>query len=461
MIYNGINIGYILEDALKSGATFAELFFEETTFSNIRVESAKIDKAVVGTDRGIGLRLFKDNIVYYASTTNISEDSLRSLLKVLISYLQQNNSERRPVIIPALSKAKTEVVKHPLGVNITRKADIVLSAQNEAYRKSSQIVQVQAGYVDSVRKIAIFSTNNVAVEDEQIRTTVSFNVILEKNGKFYTGYESLGGTVGLELFNDDAHIKAVETAVNRAIKMSNSISIKGGKMTVVLSSEAGGTMIHEAVGHGLEADHVYKGLSVYAGKLNQQVASPLICVVDDPTMPGMRGSFHYDDEGTEAKQNIVIENGILKNYLFDLKYAQEHGMTPTGNGRRESFRYPPIPRMTNTLILSGKDDPSSIIAEVDEGLLVLKMGGGEVNTATGDFIFEITEGHTIEHGRIGPPVEGVTLLGNGPTVLREIDRVGNDMGYGIGTCGKDNQGVPVADGQPTLRIPQIVVGGKK
>jgi TldD protein len=175
----------------------------------------------------------------------------------------------------------------------------------------------------------------------------------------------------------------------------------------------------------------------------------------------MRGSFGYDDEGTKARRNVVIENGILKNYLFDLQYAMEHGMQPTSNGRRESFRYPPIPRMTNTLILSGKDNPSSIISEVDDGLLVLKMGGGEVNTATGDFIFEITEGHTIEHGQIGPPVEGVTLLGNGPAVLKEIDRVGSDIGYSIGTCGKDNQGVPVADGQPTLRIPQIVVGGKK
>ncbi|MGB9735866.1 MAG: TldD/PmbA family protein [bacterium] len=460
MIYNGIHIDNILEDALRTGATFAELFFEETTFSNIRVESGKIDMAVVGTDRGIGLRLFHDGIVYYASTTDITDEKIIRLLKVLSAYFNKQNTGKA-LIIPEPSRAITGVVKHPLGVNLARKADILLEAQNEAYRTSSQIVQVQAGYMDSVRRIGVFSTNSVSVEDEQIRTTVSFNVILEKDGKLHTGYESLGGTIGMELFNNNAHLTTVKTAVNRAIKMSNSMSIKGGKMTVVLSSEAGGTMIHEAVGHGLEADHVYKGLSVYTGKLNQQVASHLITVVDDPTMPGMRGSFNYDDEGTKAKRNIVIENGVLKNYLFDLKYATEHNMQPTGNGRRESFRYPPIPRMTNTLILSGEDDPDSIISEVDEGLLVLKMGGGEVNTATGDFIFEITEGHIIEHGKIGPPVEGVTLLGNGPTVLKEIDRVGNDMGYGIGTCGKDNQGVPVADGQPTLRIPQIIVGGKK
>ncbi len=460
MIYDSINIDDILEDALKSGATFAELFFEETTFSNIRVESGKIDKAIAGTDIGIGLRLFDNNIVYYASTTNRTQDGAINLLKTLSVYLR-GNKVKRHIVLPELSKASIKVIKHPLGSNLTRKSNIILSAQNEANKLSSQIVQVQGAYIDSVRKIAIFSTEGTSVEDEQIRTTISFNVILEKDGKLHTGYESLGGSIGMELFNNDAHIKTVKTAVNRAIKMSNSIPIKGGRMTVVLSSEAGGTMIHEAVGHGLEADHIYKGLSVYTDKLNQRVASPLITVVDDPTMPGMRGSFNYDDEGTKAKRNVVIENGILKNYLFDIKYAIEHDMKPTSNGRRESFRYPPIPRMTNTLILSGKDDPSSIISEVDDGLLVLKMGGGEVNTVTGDFIFEITEGHTIDHGKIGPPVEGVTLLGNGPTVLREIDRVGSDIGYSIGTCGKDNQGVPVADGQPTLRIPKIVVGGKK
>ncbi len=460
MKYKGINIDNILEDALKYGADFAELFFEETTFTNIRVESHRIDRAVSGTDRGVGLRLFNNNIVYYASTTSLTEDGVRSLLKTLCEYLTHNGNKTH-VIIAEPSKAHTGVIKHPLGVNIIRKADIILSAQNEAYKMSDQIMQVQGGYIDSVRRTAVFSTHSTSVEDEQIRTTISFNVILEKDGRLYTGYESSGGSTGMELFSNDAHIATVKTAGSRAIKMSNSIPIKGGRMTVILSSEAGGTMIHEAVGHGLEADLVYRGLSIYTNKLNSKVASPLITVVDDPTMPKMRGSFNYDDEGTKARRNIIIENGVLKGYLFDLKYAEENNAQPTGNGRRESFRHPPIPRMSNTLILSGRDNPESIISEVDDGLLVLKMGGGEVNTATGDFVFEITEGNIIEHGKTGPPVEGATLLGNGPAVLREIDRVGNDIGYGIGTCGKDNQGVPVADGQPTLRIPAIVVGGKK
>ncbi|MCL4557238.1 MAG: TldD/PmbA family protein [Deltaproteobacteria bacterium] len=460
MNYNGVPIDGVLEEALRCGAAFAELFFEETTFTNIRVESHKVDRAVTGTDRGVGLRLLSDGIEYYASTTDLTDSGVAALLKTLCAYLGHGGSNGR-VVLPGPSRAATPVAKHPFGIGITRKADILLASQSEAYKIGDQIVQVQGGYIDSSRRIAVFSSSGTSVEDEQVRTTMTFNVILEKNGRLRTGYESIGGSVGMELFNNDGHLTAVRTAVNRAIKMSNSIPIEGGAMTVVLSSEAGGTMIHEAVGHGLEADHIYRDLSVYTGRLNEQVASPLISVVDDPTMPGMRGSFSYDDEGTPAARNTVIENGVLRNYLFDLKHAGDSGMRPTGNGRRESFRYPPIPRMTNTLILSGRDDPSSIISEVDAGLLVLKMGGGEVNTVTGDFVFEITEGHLIEHGRIGPPVEGAIMLGNGPAILKEIDRVGNDMGYGIGTCGKDTQGVPVADGQPTIRIPRIVVGGKK
>ncbi len=460
MNYKGINIDNILEDALKGGAGFAELFFEETTFTNIRGESKKVDKAISGIDSGVGLRLFYNNTVYYASTTTTTEEGIRTLLSTLSEYMITNIAHKR-IVLPGLIRAATNVIQTPPGASMSRKAGILMAAQREAYKVSDQIIQVQSGYIDSVRKIAVFSTEDASVEDEQIRTTISVNSILQKDGRLYTGYESLGGSIGMELFDDDAHIRTAKTAANRAVKMSNSISIPGGQMTVVLSSEAGGTMIHEAVGHGLEADLVYRGLSVYTGKLGQQVAASNINVVDDPTIPGMRGSFSYDDEGTKAKRNVVIEKGILKGYLFDLKHAMEQHSQPTSNGRRESFRYPPIPRMTNTLILSGKDNPDGIIGEVDNGLLVFKMGGGEVNTATGDFVFEITEAHIIEHGKIGPPVEGATMLGNGPKVLGEIDRVGSDIGYGIGTCGKESQGVPVADGQPTLRIPRILVGGKK
>ncbi len=218
-------------------------------------------------------------------------------------------------------------------------------------------------------------------------------------------------------------------------------------------------MVHEAIGHGLEADLAQSGMSVYTGKLGQQVASPLVTVVDDATIPHARGSFPFDDEGTPGERTVLVENGILKGYLYDRLSAMKDGCASTGNGRRESYQTKPIVRMSNTLIAPGETDPASIIREVEQGLLVRKMGGGQVNTVTGDFVFEVSEGYFIEKGAVGEPVRGATLTGNGPEVLKKIVRVGSDLGFGIGTCGKEGQGVPVADAQPTLLIEAITVGG--
>jgi TldD protein len=213
------------------------------------------------------------------------------------------------------------------------------------------------------------------------------------------------------------------------------------------------------VGHGLEGDHVNEGMSVYAGKIGRQVASPLVSVVDDSTLDGRRGSYGYDDEGVPGRRNLLISEGVLQGYLHDRLSALKMGSEPTGNGRRESYRHRPVPRMSNTLILPGREKPEDIVADTESGLLVAKMGGGQVNTVNGDFVFEVSEGYLIENGRQGEPVRGATLTGNGPEVLMQIDRVADDLGYSLGTCGKDGQGAPVADAQPTLRIPRLVVGG--
>jgi TldD protein len=230
-------------------------------------------------------------------------------------------------------------------------------------------------------------------------------------------------------------------------------------MGVVLSSEAGGTMIHEAVGHGLEADLAQQNLSVYSGKLGQTVASPIITVLDDGTISGKRGSSFFDEEATRTERTVLIENGVLKNYMYDRLSAMKDVKQSTGNGRRESYHFRPIPRMSNTMIAPGKTPPDDIVKSLEKGLFVKKMGGGQVNTVNGDFVFEVTEGYLIEKGKVGEPVRGATLTGNGPEVLKSIDMVGTDLGFAIGTCGKDAQGVPISDAQPTLRIPEIVVGG--
>lgn len=231
-------------------------------------------------------------------------------------------------------------------------------------------------------------------------------------------------------------------------------------MPVVISAAAGGTMIHEAVGHGLEADLVQQGLSVYSNKKGQQIASELVTVIDDSTLPNRRGSFRFDDEGRPSQRTVLVEKGILKGFMYDRFTAMKDKCASTANGRRESYESRPIPRMTNTFIAPGGSDPQEIIRSVDRGFFVKKMGGGQVNTVTGEFVFEVSEGYIVEKGQISEPVRGATLIGNGPEVLRSIDMVGNDLGFSIGTCGKDAQGVPVSDAMPTVRIPDIVVGGK-
>jgi TldD protein len=288
---------------------------------------------------------------------------------------------------------------------------------------------------------------------------LAINAVAVEKDIIQTGYESAGGNVGYELFQKINPVELGEKAAKRALLMLSARPAPAGRMTVVMAGEAGGTMIHEACGHGLEADLVQKQLSVYANKKGQKVASELITVIDDATLPGKYGSFSFDDEGNYSQQTVLIEKGVLKDYLYDYLTAKKENRASTGNGRRESYQHRPLPRMTNTFIAPGDTDPEEIISSTKKGLFVKKMGGGQVNTTTGDFVFDVTEGYLIENGIITSPVRGATLTGNGPEVLLKVDMVGNDLGFAIGTCGKDGQGVPVADAQPTIRIPELIVGG--
>jgi TldD protein len=322
-----------------------------------------------------------------------------------------------------------------------------------------RIRQVRVVYGDGFRRIAVINSLGEWVEEERSGIVFVCQVVSGRDDVIQTGYEPIGGAIGLEIFDENPPEEVAEIAAKRAVMMLGALRAPGGRMPVVLSSEAGGTMIHEAVGHGLEADLALQNLSVYSGKLGERVASPIITVIDDGTIPYKRGSSFYDEEGSPSERTVLVKDGVLKTYMYDRLSAMKAGERSTGNGRRESYHFRPIPRMTNTMIVPGESDPGEIVKSLDKGLLVKKMGGGQVNTVNGDFVFEVTEGYLIERGRVGEPVRGATLTGNGPKVLSMIDMVGTDLGFGIGTCGKDAQGVPVADAQPTLRIPEIVVGG--
>jgi TldD protein len=453
------NLSKILKTALSHGGDFSEIFFEKSDSTQVLCEEKRIEKILVGTDCGVGIRVLFNEETAYGYTNDLSEASLLKLAQSVAYAVKAKAFDRDIQLTSRAPTWKNPVKIQPETVSVDRKVEQVMKANAIAWGVSPLIRQVSVSYRDQSRQIMVANSAGDLCEDDQRYTVFFVQVVAGNNDLIQTGYEPLGGTMGFELFESHPAEEIAKTAADQALLMLRARKAPAGKMMVVIGSEAGGTMIHEAVGHGLEADLANEGLSVYKDKIGTAIASPLITVLDDKTLPGKRGSFLFDDEGTPAQKTVLVENGILKSYMYNRLYADKAQVGSTGNGRRQSYKNRPIVRMTNTMIASGKDDPDSIIRSVDSGLFVRKMGGGQVNTVNGDFMFEVTEGYLLEKGKIGEPVRGATLTGNGPEILRIIDKVGSDLGYGLGTCGKDGQGVPVADAQPTLRIPEIVVGG--
>ncbi len=450
----------ILKKILSNGGDYGEIFYEIREDTNITYENGKLEKAFSGADAGIGLRLIIDGNTFYAYTNDINEKSLIKKAEELSSIAKIYKKEKKDLTLPFYEKkgVLNSKILIPDRVDINKKIGKVFEAKDFLEKYNRSIVQFRITYSDYFQKVKIVNSFGNIVEEERIQTIFLVHVVTLKDDILQTGYEPVGGAKGFELFDEINVVDVAKTAADRAIQNLTAKKISGGRMPVVLSSEAGGTMVHEAIGHGLELDLVNDGMSVYKDKIGQKVASEKITIIDDGTIPFKRGTTQFDDEGTQTQKTILVENGILKNYMSDILNAMKSGRKSTGNGRRESYRFKPIPRMTNTYIAPGEDKPEDIIKSVEKGIFVKKMGGGQVNTVTGDFVFEISEGYTIEKGEITDPIRDTTLIGNGPEILKIIDMVGNDLGFGIGTCGKDGQGVPVSDAQPTLRIPEIVVG---
>jgi TldD protein len=452
----------ILKRALAGGGEFADIFIERSSPFSILCEDSRIEKVSSGTDCGAGLRVVSGGRTVYAYTNELTMTAMLELADAV------RQATKGGIIAPdqaiELMKKRPRVdfriEKAPETVGTAGKAALVLRANRTAGTVDPRIRQTTVMYRENRQQVLIASSDGALVEDERLYLTAFVQVVASDGGVVQTGYDAVGGLIGMELFDATSFESVAEIAARRAVMMLSARKAPAGRMPVVLSSAAGGTMIHEAVGHGLEADLAQSGLSVYSGKLGQPIASPLITVVDDATLPGKRGSFRFDDEGSYAERTVLVDQGVLATFMYDRLTAMKDNARSTGNGRRESYKHRPIPRMTNTMIVPGQSDPAEILRSTVSGLFVKKMGGGQVNTVNGDFVFEVSEGYLIENGAIGEPVRGATLIGNGPQVLLSIDHVGSDLGYSIGTCGKDGQGSPVSDAQPTLRIPEIVVGGE-
>jgi TldD protein len=317
-----------------------------------------------------------------------------------------------------------------------------------------------ARYGDSRRRILVANSDGLLAHDDQIKTSFGVQAVAAGDTGMQTGYSSTGFTVGFELFSELDVEEFARRAARQAITKLSARPAPSGTMPVVIKNGGGGVLFHEACGHGLEADLVGKQASVFAGRRGEQVASPLVTLVDDGTMAPEWGSYAIDDEGHPAQRNVLIENGVLTDYMYDFLRARKEGRGQSTNGRRQSYRHLPMVRMTNTFVVNGTADPDEIVRQTPQGVYVAKLGGGQVNTATGDFVFGMTEAYLIDNGEITEPLRDANLIGNGPDVLRMIDVIGNDFAMGPpGTCGKDGQGVPVGDGQPTLRVTALTIGG--
>ncbi len=347
---------------------------------------------------------------------------------------------------------------HPDDVEAARKADLLRACDERARAAGPEVTQARIGYAESRREVEVFGSDGRAAVDDRTRVRLSAQVVARRNGRVETGSDTRGGHAGWELLEEDPEAVA-DRASRRALTLLDAVDAPTGRLPVVVGNGFGGVLLHEAVGHGLEADAVQKDASVYAGRLGDQLAEPFVTAYDDGSRRNAWGSEGIDDEGTPTRRTTVIEDGRLTSYLYDLLRARKDGVESTGNGRRESFRHLPIPRMTNTFFAPGDATPDDLIAGVERGLYAVSFGGGQVEPATGDFVFGVSEGYLIEGGKVTAPVRGATLVGNGLEALRAIDGIADDLDIATGYCGKGGQTVPAGVGQPHVRLRELTVGG--
>lgn len=449
-----------LELALRRGGEFAEVFVEDRRGTSARHDDGRVEEVVSARERGAGIRVVRGDTTGFAHTADLSPAALRSAAEAAAAAARDGGGGVREVVLaPARVTRPHEVAVLPETVGKDRKVELLRRADAAARAEHRAITSVTVSYADSRRRIQVANSDGLLAHDDQVRTRFAVQCVATGDAGMQTGYEAPGRTLGFELFDDVEPEDVARRAARRAVTLLDAVPAPSGRLPVVLRRGAGGVLFHEACGHGLEADHVAKDASVFTGKVGERVASPGVTLVDDGTHAREWGTLAIDDEGHPTRRNVLIEDGVLTDYMWDLLRARKEGRPSSGNGRRQSYRHLPMVRMTNTFLLAGDTDPDAIVRGVDRGIYCVQLGGGQVNPVTGDFVFGVTEGYLIEHGEITRPIRAAQLIGNGPEVLRMVDAVGDDFDTWAGTCGKSGQGVPVSSGQPTLLVREMTVGG--
>lgn len=451
----------IYKPLLYRGSDFVEFYIEKRISTLITLAEDKINVVRKGTKQGVGVRVVCGTHTGHAYCESMDLDAIREAAETAAYITKERTTSFDKAGPPVSGSAGRNIKFYPIESNDAKKTELLRRANSAARDENEIIREVTCTYYDEEKKIRIVNSAGLCSDDD--RSLFGFHVfVMAENGSLSTtGYATGGGRYPFDYFKKRTAEDIAKEAAGQALRKRDARVCPAGTFPVIIHNGWGGVLIHEAVGHGLEADFNRRGSSVYSGRIGQKVASELVTIIDDGTLPNGRGSLNMDDEGTPTQKNILIENGILKNYLYDTFNAGLMKAAPTGNGRREDFTQLPLPRMTNTYIAAGKDDPEEMFRAVDSGLYAKTLGGGQVDIISGNFVFEVQEGYWIENGRITYPVLSANLIGNGPDILNKIVAVGNDLAIetGTGTCGKEGQNIPVGVGQPTIRISAMTVGG--
>lgn len=453
----------LLDIALSRGGDYAELYFEHRVSGNVMFEQQAVKSATRGVTQGLGVRVLLGDAVGYAYTEDLGLDAMRRAADTA-ARIASHGGKVPPVDIVHYETAHLYAPEaSTVDVAPRDKVELMRRADAAARRFDPSIARVDISLVDEMKHIAIFTSDGRMTGDAQPLVRFNVTCLSERDGSRQTARWGGGGRMGMAYFDRHPPEDLAREAARQAVLLQSAIEAPAGTFPVVLAAGDSGILLHEAIGHGLEADFNRKKTSNYSDRIGEVVASRLCTVVDDGTIPESRGSINVDDEGNLPGYNVLIENGVLCAYLQDRVSAKAMNARPTGNGRRQSFRHYPMPRMTNTYMLAGESDPEEIIRSVKKGIYCAAFSGGQVNISNGDFVFSVTEGYLIENGRITAPIRNVNLIGNGPDVLTKVTAVGHDLKLSDGrwTCGKDGQQVPVGVGIPTVLVSGITVGGTK
>ena len=447
-----------LAEALAGGGELAEVFVEDRSSTALRLDDSRIEDVTSGRDVGAGIRVLSGDRASYAFTNLLTEESLRTTAEAARAGLE-GAAGRVATDLRRVEGASHPVKVRPEDVGAADKAAVLLKANDAARSLEAEVRQVTVSYADVRQKVLIASSDGRLAEDDRTRVRFAVQVVAAREGEIATGFEAPGHSGGFELLQLYDVEELGRSAASKAVRMLDARPSPAGEFPVVLAPGTGGVLIHEACGHGLEADTLVKEASVYAKRHGERFGSEAVTIVDDATETGLWGSFGVDDEGTPAQRTVLFDKGVLVGHMSDVLSAEKIGHPPTGNGRRQSYAHLPIVRMTNTNLLPGEDDPEQIIGSVERGVYAATFAGGEVNPATGNFVFGMSEAYMIENGAIAYPIKGAQLISNGPHVLGVIDAIGSDFGRKEGVCGKDGQHAPVTNGMSTVLLGRMTVGG--